>query len=169
MTPLARPTAPATTTLSRTVLGLTLIAIGAFAIAGAVVPGLAPFTMLAISGALLLAFARTRDYGFAISGGISAGIGIMIALVSTAAVGVTLVPTVLFLSMAGGFASAWLLGMLALPRESHPWPLVPAGIFATFAFGFAIGQPAIFDSINAVFVGALLAVGLALVLRRRHA
>jgi hypothetical protein len=169
MASLTRPASPTSDALSRAVLGKTLIAIGAIALAGLLVPAVAPFTMLGVSGALLLAFARTRDYGFAMSGGITGGTGIMIALVSTAIVDPSVVPTILFLSMAAGFASAWLLGMLSLPRETHPWPLVPAGIFATFAVGLAIGHPAIFDSINAVFVGSLLAVGVALVLRRRHA
>ena len=166
MTSLSRPASPA---LSRTVLGLTLIAIGAIAAAGALLPGFAPMTTLAVGAVLLTAFATTRDYGFAVSGGITAGIGTMIALVSTSVVGLSVVPSILFLSLAGGFASVWFLGLLALPREGHPWPLVPAAVFATFAAGFAIGQPALFDGINALFIGSLVAVGLALVVRRRKA
>jgi hypothetical protein len=166
MTSLTRPTS---STVSRTVLGLTLIAIGAVAAAGALFPGFATFTALAAGAVLLTAFAMTRDYGFAIAGGITAGIGTMIALVSTSVVGLAFVPTILFLSLAGGFVLAWLLGLLALPREGHPWPLVPAAVFATFAAGFAIGQPALFDGINALFIGALVTIGLVLVVRRSRA
>ena len=165
MTSLSRPASP---TVSRTVLGMTLIAIGAIAAVGALIPVLAPLTTLAVGAVLLAAFAMTRDYGFAVSGGITTGIGTMIALVSTGVVGVAAVPTILFLSLAGGFASVWLLGLLALPREGHPWPLVLAGIFATFAAGFAIGQPVLFQAINALFVGSLVAIGLVLVVRRRQ-
>jgi hypothetical protein len=165
MTSLSRPASP---TVARTVLGLTLIAIGAIAAGGALVPGFAPLTTLAVGAVLLAAFAMTRDYGFAVSGGITAGVGTMIALVSTSVVGVSAVPTILFLSLAGGFASVWLLGLLALPREGHPWPLVPAALFATFALGFGIGQPVLFEAINALFVGTLVAIGLVLVARRRQ-
>jgi hypothetical protein len=166
MTSFSSPTSP---TMSRSVLGVTLIAIGAIAAAGALVPVFAPLTTVAVGAVLLAGFAMTRDYGFAVSGGIIAGIGSMIALVSTGVVGLSIVPTVLFLSLAAGFASVWLLGLLALPREGHPWPLVPAGIFVTFAAGFAIGQPVLFQAINALFVGSLVAIGLVLVIRRRKA
>ena len=166
MSSLSRPASPTT---SRTVLGLTLIAIGAVAAVGAILPVFAPVTTLAVGAVLLTAFAITREYGFAAAGGITIGIGTMIALVSTGAVGASIVPTILFLSLAGGFASVWLLGLLAQPRETHPWPLVPAAVFATFAAGVAIGQPALFDGINALFIGSLVAIGLALVVRRRKA
>ena len=166
MTSLSRPASPA---MSRTVLGLTMIAIGAVAAVGALLPAFAPVTTLAVGAVLLTAFSITRDYGLAAAGGITTGIGTMIALVSTSVVGLSIVPTVLFLSLAGGFASVWLLGRFARPREGHPWPLVPAAVFATFAAGFAIGQPVLFDGINALFIGSLVAIGLALVVRRRKA
>lgn len=166
MTSLSRPASP---TVSRTVLGLTLVAIGAVAAVGAFLPAFAPVTTLAVGAVLLAAFSITRDYGFAAAGGITIGIGTMIALVSIGVVGLSVVPTILFVSLAGGFASVWLLGLLALPREGHPWPLVTAAVFATFAAGFAIGQPALFDWINALFIGSLVAIGLALVVRRRKA
>jgi len=153
----------------RTIAGLALIAIGAFALAGFAVPDLSRFTLIAVSVVSILGFALTRDYGFGVTAGIAGGIGAMIAIVSTGTFDPSLVATTVFLSLAGGFAATWVLGLLALPRETNPWPLVPAAIFATFAVGLAIGQPAIFDLVNALFVGSLVVVGAAMALRRRQA
>ena len=70
----------------RTVLGLTLLAIGAIILAASVVPGVDRYTLLGVSAATLVAFASTREYGFAIPAGITGGLGTMVLAARRAAV-----------------------------------------------------------------------------------
>ena len=62
----------------RTVVGVTLAAIGAIVLTGFVFPDFERFSLLSISAVLLAAFAVTREYGFAIPAGITGGIGTMV-------------------------------------------------------------------------------------------
>ena len=152
----------------RTVLGLTLATIGAIVLAGFVVPELERVTLLLISAVLLVAFAGTREYGFAVPAGITGGVGAMIALVTSGSVDPSSVPAAVFLSLAGGFASVWLLGLLALPRTTHPWPLVPATILAALGVAFAARQPMAIDWIQAAVAATLVVAGTTMVVRRDH-
>jgi hypothetical protein len=149
----------------RSVLGATLLAIGSVVLAGFIVPDLERYTLLAISAILLLAFAVTREYGFAIPAGIIGGIGTMVYLVTSGTIDPTSVPAVVFLSIAGGFASIWLLGLAALPRTIHPWPLVPATVLGLLGFAFAARQPGAIDWIQAGIALTLVVAGLGLLLR----
>jgi len=150
----------------RPVLGTALLAIGSIVLAGFVVPDVERFSLLAISAVLLVAFALTREYGFAIPAGITGGVGTMVYLVTGGSVDPTSIPAVVFLSLAGGFASIWLLGLAALPRTSHPWPLVPALVLTLIGTAFAAHQPMAIDWIQAGVAVALVAGGTAMLLHR---
>jgi len=150
------------------ILGVALLAIGSIVLAGFLVPDLERYTLLAISAVLLGAFALTREYGFAIPAGITGGLGTMVYLVTGGSIDPTLTAGVVFLSMAGGFASIWLLGLAALPRTTHPWPLVPALVLGLLGTAFAARQPGAIEWIQAGVALALVAGGAALVLRRSH-
>ena len=150
----------------RTVLGVTLAAIGAIVLTGFIVPDLERSTLLAISAVLLVAFAATREYGFAIPAGITGGLSTMVYLVTGGSIDPTSVPAVVFLSMAGGFAAIWALGLAALPRTVHPWPLVPALILGILGSAFAARQPGAIEWIQAGVALALVLGGTVTFVRR---
>jgi hypothetical protein len=152
----------------RTVLGATLATIGAIVLLGFAVPDVERYTVLAVSAVLLVAFAVTREYGFAIPAGITGGIGTMVLLVTSGTIDPTLTPAVVLLSIAGGFASIWLLGLAALPRTTHPWPLIPALILGLLGAAFAAREPGAITWIQAGVALALVVAGTAMVLRRDH-
>src|SRR6187200_1868215 len=70
----------------RTVLGITLAAIGTIVLTGFAVADLERFTLLAISAVLLVAFAFTREFGYAIPAGITGGLGTMLYLVTSTSI-----------------------------------------------------------------------------------
>ena len=150
----------------RTVLGVTLAAIGTIILAGFVFPDVERFSLLGISAVLLAAFAVTREYGFAVPAGITGGVGTMVYLVTSGSFDPRDVTAVVFLSLAGGFAAIWPLGLLALPRTTHPWPLVPATILGLIGLAFAAQQPNAIQWIQAGVAIFLVAAGASLVLRR---
>ena len=152
----------------RTILGVTLAAIGAVVLTGFAVPDLERYTLLAVSAVLLVVFAFTREYAFAVPAGITGGVGTMVYLVTGGSVDPTMVPAAVFLSLAGGFASIWLLGLAALPRTIHPWPLVPALILGLLGSAFAARQPGVIEWIQAGIALALVLGGTALILRRHE-
>lgn len=150
----------------RAVLGVTLAAIGAIVLTGFVLPDFERFSLVSISAVLLAAFAVTREYGFAIPAGITGGVGTMVYLVTSGSIDPTSVPAVVFLSLAGGFVAIWPLGLAALPRTTHPWPLVPATILGLIGLAFAAGLPGALDWIQAGVAIVLVLAGAAMVLRR---
>ncbi len=150
----------------RVVLGLTLTAIGTVVLTGFVVPSVERFSLLAISAILLTAFVATREYGFAIPAGITGGIGTMVYLVTSGSIDPSSTTTVVFLSMAAGFAAIWPLGLAALPRTTHPWPLVPAIVLGLIGLAFAARQPVALDWIQAGVAFVLVVAGASMVLRR---
>src|ERR1044072_612542 len=113
---------------ARPTLGAALAAIGMLVLAALLVPDLERYSLVSISAVLLVAFALTREYAYAIPAGITGGIGTMVLLVTSGSVAPASVPAAVFLSIAGGFAAVWVLGLLAKPRTAHPWPLIPATI-----------------------------------------
>lgn len=149
----------------RAVLGVTLAAIGAIVLTGFVLPDFERFSLVSISAVLLAAFAVTSEYGFAIPAGITGGVGTMVYLVTSGSIDPTSVPAVVFLSLAGGFVAIWPLGLAALPRTTHPWPLVPATILGLIGLAFAAGLPGALDWIQAGVAIVLVLAGAAMVLR----
>ena len=150
----------------RLVLGIALFAIGAVILAGFLVEDLDRWTLAGVSLVSLVAFAFTREYGFAISAGITGGLGAMVFLASARSVDSVADPAVVFFPFAAGFLGVWVLGMLAKPRELHPWPLVPAAILGLVGVAITAGQPMAFDWIQAGIAVALVVAGIVLVLRR---
>ena len=153
----------------RTILGLTLLAIGLVVIGGLFVPDLDRYILLLVSAVCLVAFALTREYGFAIPAGITAGIGSMVLVTSSIANDPLLSGSAFFLCMAGGFTAVWVLGLFALPRETHPWPLVPATVLGIMGLAVLTQNPAAFDWLKAGIALALIAGGLVMVVRHRLA
>jgi len=150
----------------RPILGAVLAAIGMIVLAGLLVPDLERYSLVSISAVLLVAFALTREYAYAIPAGITGGIGTMVLLVTSGSVAPASVPAAVFLSIAGGFAAVWVLGLLAKPRTAHPWPLIPATILSLIGTAFAAGQPDALHWIQAGVALVLVVAGLALVARR---
>jgi hypothetical protein len=150
----------------RTVLGVTLAAIGTIILTGFVFHDFERFSLLSISAVLLAAFAVTREYGFAVPAGITGGLGTMVYLVTSGSIDPASVPAVVFLSVAGGFAAIWPLGLAALPRTTHPWPLIPATILGLIGLAFASQQPMALGWVQAGVALFLLVAGAAMVLRR---
>ena len=109
----------------------------------------------------------TREYGFAIPAGITGGIGTMVYLVTSGSIDPSSVTTVVFLSMAGGFAAIWPLGLAALPRTTHPVAARPGDRpRPDRLWRFAARQPMALDWIQAGVALFLVVAGTAMVLRR---
>ena len=152
----------------RAVLGAALLAIGATIFAASVVPDLDRYTLLIVSAICLVAFAVSREYGFAVPAGITGGIGSMVLLTSSGTLDPLASASVVFLSIASGFASIWILGLLADPVEKHPWPLAPAAVLGTLGVLLAARQPAAFDWVQIGIATIFVIGGGAMVLRRGH-
>lgn len=138
--------------------GLVLVAIGLVIIASYFVPGFGEYALLTVGIVCLVAFAMTREYGLAVAAGIVTGMGVGVILTTMATDpydGVAFL-----LAFAGGFASVWVLGFFADPRETNPWPLVPAALFAAVAVTVATESSTVLDAVVVVFVIALIAGGL---------
>ena len=152
----------------RTILGVTLLAIGAVVFAGLVVPDLDRFTLLLVSAVCLVAFAFTREYGFAVPAGITGGLGAMVLVTSTVTNDPAITGSAFFLCVAGGFVAVWVLGLLALPRETHPWPLVPATVLGIMGLAVLTRTPGVIDWLTAGIAVALITGGVVLVARHRR-
>lgn len=150
----------------RRLLGIVLVVIGVIVAAGFVSDAFDQFTLLGVSATLLVAFALSREYGYGVAGGITGGLGSAVYLISANAFGPQYVPAVFFLSMASGFAAVWVLGLLAVQQERHPWPLVPATILGAIGLAFASGQPGAIQWIQVAVAAVVVIAGLGLVLRR---
>jgi hypothetical protein len=151
----------------RTILGITLLAIGLVVLAGFAVPDLDRYTLVLVSAVCLGAFALTREYGYAVPAGITGGVGSMILVTSSIPNDPIVSGGAFFLCLAGGFLSVWVLGLFAQPRETHPWPLVPATVLAIMGLAILTQTPAAFDWLKIGISVALVAVGVALVMRNR--
>ena len=138
--------------------GLVLVAIGISVIAVYLIPGTGQYLLLAIGIICLVAFGLTREYGYAVAAGITGGLGagvLMSTLASDPYDGV------LFLAaLAGGFVVVWILGLFADPRETHPWPFIPAIVLAAVAVTIIIESPVLLEALTAVAVVALIGGGL---------
>jgi hypothetical protein len=151
----------------RTILGVTLLAIGLVVIGGFVVPDLDRYTLVLVSAVCLGAFALTREYGYAVPAGITGGVGAMVLVTSSMVNDPAVSGSAFFLCLAGGFIAVWVLGLFALPRETHPWPLVPATVLGIMGLAILTQTPAAFDWLKAGIAVALITGGLVLIVRRR--
>jgi hypothetical protein len=149
----------------RPILGAVLAAIGTIVLAGFLVPDLERYSLVTISAVLLVAFGLTREYAYAIPAGITGGVGTMVLLVTSASIAPASVPAAVFLSIAGGFTAVWVLGLFAVPRTTHPWPLIPATILGLIGTAFAAGQPGALDWIQAGVAIVLVVAGLTAIVR----
>ena len=153
----------------RRLLGTTLLVIGTIVAAGFVSDVVDQYTLLAISATLLVAFGLSREYGFVVPAGITGGLGTAILFISAGTFGPAATASVLFLSIAGGFTSVWLLGLLAAPQERHPWPLVPAAILGSIGLAFASGQPGALSWVQVAVAVVIIVAGAGMLLRHDHA
>jgi hypothetical protein len=138
--------------------GLVLVAIGLIIIASYAVHGFGEWALLAVGIVCLAAFALTREYGYAVATGITGGLGVGVLLT-------TQHPdpydgVAFLLAFAGGFAAVWFLGLLAKPRETNPWPLIPAILFAAVAMTIVTETSTLLDALVVIAVVALIAGGL---------
>ena len=154
----------------RITTGLVLLAIGTVVALGFLVDGLDRFTLLGVSAVTLVAFAVTREYGFAVAAGITGGLGTAVAIISGGAIEPIATGGTFFLSFATGWVAVYLLGLGARPRETNPWPLVPAAIMGSIGTVLALGRPDLLWWVQATIATLLIAGGVAIAIRaRRHA
>jgi hypothetical protein len=149
----------------RRLLGAFLLVIGTIIATGLVSEQFSQYTLLAVSAASLVAFALSREYGYAIPAGITGGLGTAVYMVAHGVFAAPYTPAVFFLSMAGGFLAIWLLGLIAAPQEKHPWPLVPATVLGAFGLAFAAGQPGAIQWIQVAIAAVIIVAGAGLLLR----
>lgn len=150
----------------RAVLGMTLIGIAAIVAAGALIPNLDRWTLLGVSALTLTAFALSREYGFAIAAGITGGLGTAIALVTSGSIAPAMTAAAVFLPVAAGFAAVWVLGLVARPRGTHPWPLFPATILGSLGASIALEMPGLIDWVGAGLAVAFALAGIGMLVRR---
>ena len=138
--------------------GLVLVAIGLIVIASYLIPGFGEYALLSVGIVCLAAFVLTREYGFAVAAGITGGMGI--GVIATTAYADPYDGVAFLLSFAGGFAAVWFLGLFASPRETHPWPFIPAVLFAAVAVTIVTESSLLLDSLVVIAVISLIAFGL---------
>lgn len=138
--------------------GLVLVAIGLIIIASYLIPGAGEYALLAVGIVCLAAFAFTREYGFAVATGITGGLGV--GVIATTFYTDPYDGVAFMLAFAGGFAAAWILGLGAKPRETNPWPLIPAVLFAAVAVTIVTESSLLLDSLVVIAVISLIAFGL---------
>lgn len=150
----------------RRLLGIVLLVVGVIVATGFVTDAVDQFTLLGVSATTLLAFTVSREYGYAVVAGITGGVGTAILLITSATIAAPYTAAVLFLSLAGGFAAVWPLGLLAVPQARHPWPLVPATILGTMGLAFAVGQPGAITWIQFAVAAVIIVAGIGQLVRR---
>jgi len=142
----------------KTVGGLVLVAIGLLIVASYAISGFGQYLLLGIAIVCGIAFALTREYGYAVATGITGGLGagvLLSMLYSDPMDGV-----VFLAAFAAGFLAIWLLGFLASPRETNPWPLVPSAFFGAVSVTVATEDPTLLNIVIVVSIIALIVGGL---------
>lgn len=140
--------------------GLVLIGLGAmFAVVELTGVG-GEAVVAVIGGALLIAYAFTRNYGYLVPGGILSGLGLGIiwqAAVLNDAGGAVLV------GLGGGFLLIYLVDMLVRQNRALWWPIIPGGITLTIGLlletgegGTLVGAAPLWPIILVVIGGLLL-------------
>lgn len=148
----------------RSVLGIVLAAIGVIVLAGFLVAEFDRYQLLAVSAVCLIAFGITREYGFPVPAGITGGLGVGV-LLATIVTGPD-VRAAFMLSVAGGFAAVWLIGMFASPMERHPWPLIPAAVTGAVGAATLTHNPEALEWLQIGIAIALVAAGILAFARR---
>jgi hypothetical protein len=152
----------------RRLLGTVLLIVGIIAAIGFVTDGYEQYGLLAVSATTLVAFALSREYGYAVAAGITGGIGTGVLLIVSATFAAPYTPAVVLLSLASGFAAVWLLGLLAVPHTRHPWPLVPASILGSIGLALAAGQPGAIAWVQAAIAIVIVIAGVGLIVGREE-
>lgn len=143
---------------TKAVGGLVLVAIGLIIVASYAIPGFGEWVLLAVGVVCLVAFAATREYGYAVATGITGGLGVGVIL--TTMFTDPYDGVVFLLAFAGGFVVVWLLGLVAKPRETNPWPFIPAILFAAVAVTIVTETSTLLDALVVIAVIGLIAGGL---------
>jgi len=126
------------------VAGFVIIGIGVFFLLAQVVPDIGRWIPLLIGLAFLAGFIARREYGFLVAGCIISGVGVGVVLVN--AVDGQWSGSLMLLSIAGGFATIWLISLIMQTvdrdwprgpsrdaRRALWWPLIPGGILGLVA------------------------------------
>ena len=148
----------------RSVLGIALAAIGVIVLAGFLVAEFDRYQLLAVSAVCLIAFAITREYGYAVPAGITGGLGVGVLLATSVAAAD--VSAAFMLSVAGGFAAIWLIGLFASPTEQHPWPLIPAAVTGAVGVATLTHNPGALEWLQIGIAVVLVAAGILTFVRR---
>ncbi len=151
----------------RPVLGTVLATIGIIVLAGFLLTDFDRYQLVAVSAVCLIAFGFTREYGFAVPAGIIGGLGLGVLLATVVAA--PDVSAAFMVSVAGGFAAIWLIGLFASPTERHPWPLIPTAVIGTVGASLITRNPAVLDWLQIGIAIALVMAGILAVVRRRSA
>jgi hypothetical protein len=142
-----------------------LVAIGLIIVVSRLVPGTGEYVLLAMGLTCLVAFLLTREYGYAVAAGIVGGLGVGVVLSAT--VQDPNDGAVFMLSLAGGFAAVWILGLFAVPPERNPWPLAPAAILAAVGISIVTDTPSLIDWLIVAVALVLVIAGLRAMRSRR--
>ena len=140
------------------VAGIVLVVIGIVIVASRLVSGVGDYALLAVGITCLIAFVLTREYGYAIAAGITGGLGVGVIL---SGIATDPYDGVVFLgSFSGGFAAVWILGLFALPRETNPWPLIPAALVGAVALTVLTESSTVLDAVVVSIAIVLVLAGL---------
>jgi hypothetical protein len=154
----------------RWITGLALIALGALALAGQFVQ-LPSFGNLIVPGLAVIFLVwgvAAREGGLLIPGGILAGIGTGVWLMSTLPLEGEANAGVFLLSFAGGWALITLLSAI-FTDETQWWALIPGGIMALIGGALMVGGVAldILSLAGRFWPVVLIVIGIGVLLKRR--
>lgn len=108
-----------------------------------------------IGGALLIAYAANRTYGFLVAGGIMTGLGLGIVWETQASQNGAPV----LLGLGAGFLAVYLIDRIVRGEEAKWWPMIPGGIIATIGALLALDAEGIIQRLDGIWPIALVVVG----------
>lgn len=163
---------PNTERRNRRIGGIALLTIGLLALVAQVVDlGMLGLLILPALSLIFLAWGiSTREAGLLIPGGILAGIGVGVLLMTGTALGElseTAGPGVFLVAFGAGWALITLVSAL-FTDETVWWALIPGGILAAIGGALVVGGPALtlLELVGRLWPLALVAAGLYLLFRR---
>lgn len=149
------------------VLGLILIALGAYLGFVQLTGGGGEAIVALIGVAFLIGYAVTRRYGFLVPGAIMTGLGVGILWETQVGdAGGTVV-----IGLGAGFLAIYVIDAIVRRSQALWWPLIPGGILAVVGVATEIGNTKLLDDLEAFWPILLIAIGIVLVfaqLRTRH-
>lgn len=154
--------------------GAALISIGILSLAGQFldIESIGQFFLLALGTIFLVWGLLSRTFGLIIPGGILAGLGTGVFLVSgpLSSVSELATPAVLLLSFAGGWVLVSLLSMLT-SEGFQGWPLIPAAVMSLIGGAFLMGEEGlqVLAYVGKAWPLILIVIGLYLILVRKGA